>query len=124
VRAWCRQRLGREIEVAALRMFAAKRGHRFAPAWVGPDSEPYRSELLRWMRSHPGATAPRASAWLFERFGLDVDGPRLKRIASRNGLKFVDGHNDPLPHGAAKRLRRDARLSGPRSADRGRPPAG
>jgi len=123
-RAWSRRRFGRNVGVTNLRKFAAKRGHHFAPAWIGPDNEPYRNELLRWMRSHPEATSGHASVWLFERFGLDVDGPRLRRFAARNGLKFVNGHQDRLPCGATKRLRRDARLFGLRSADRGRPPTG
>jgi hypothetical protein len=115
---WCRSTFRQEVSLQALYVFAKKRGHRFAPSWIGPDTEPYRTELLKWMHRHPNATAPSVSQWLFDRFAVDVAPERLHRFARRNGLKFACGYDAPLPRGTAKKLRRDAALVGLRNPSR------
>ena len=110
--AWCRSSFKDEIELDTLWSFANARGHRFAPSWLGPNTEPYRTELLKWMARHPQATASLARKWLFDRFGVDIRLRSLHRFAKRNGRKFVNGNQARQRPGAAKRLARIARLIG------------
>lgn len=117
--AWYRRNFKQDISLPRLRTFARKNGHRFAPSWVGPDAEPYRSKLLQWIRRNPGATAPQARKWMFETFAVDVRSDRLHGFATRNGLKLANGNEAPLPRGVAKKLMRDAALVGLRNPSRG-----
>lgn len=117
--AWYRRNFEQDISLHRLRTFAQKNGHRFAPSWVGPDREPYRTKLLQWIKRNPGATAPQARKWMFDAFAVDVRSDRLHRFARRNGLKLTNGNEAPLPRGTTRKLIRDAALVGLRNPSRG-----